>query len=427
VRRSFLVSCVLGLALAATVSAAVPTTIPFQSRIVDGSGAPVPAGTVCQFSIFSTAAGGSALWGPETHTVTPVNGVVSVFLGDGDTPDPIDASVFAGGERFLQVQVGAETLTPRFRMTADAYAFRAETVTAGAIDGTALANNAVTSAKIADATITAADLADNSVGSSEIANGAVASIDIAANAINTSHIASDTITAADLAANSVEASEIATGAVGTSEVLDSSLTANDLAANSVGSSEIASAAVDSDEIASLAISTIHLQPNSVDRTNIQEEAGCAYVEASTNVALVTGLATNLVQRDIFIPSNGWVLVTGRALFEWDQISGTATEVFLSVSLSSGVNDNGNLVRFRYPGLATLASAGYRESLVCSQIFQFDTPGQKTFFLVAEADEGTTVTTLDENLSLVYIPTAYGAVTAAQQSDDPEVDFDGASR
>jgi hypothetical protein len=325
--------------------------------------------------------------------------------------------VFAANERFLEVQVGVETLTPRFPMTSNAYAFRAETVTAGAIDGTALAANAVTSAKIADASITAADLAASSVGSSEIA----------ANAVNTTHIASDTITAADLAANSVTASEIATGAGGPSEVEDNSLTANDLAANSVGSSEIASAAVNSDEIASLAISTVHLQPNSVDRTNIQEEAGCAYVESGTNVALVTGLATNLVQRDIFIPSNGWVLATGRANFEWDQISGQATEVFLSVSLSSATNDNGNLVRFRYPGLATLAANDYTNSLTCSQIFQFDTPGQKTIFLVAEADEGLTVTTLDENLSLVYIPTAYGAVTEAQQGNDPEVDFDGASR
>ena len=412
---------------AATAAAVVPTSIPFQSRMVDASGAPIAAGTVCQFSIFATETGGSALWGPESHTVTPVNGVVSVFLGDGDTPDPIDASVFAGGERFLEVRVGTEALTPRFRMSANAYAFRAETVTAGAIDATALASNAVNSAKVADESITGADLAANSVTSSELASNAVLSANIAANAVNTTHVAANTLTADDLAVNSVTASEIATGAVSTDEVLDNSLTANDLAANSVGSSELASNSVNTDEIVNLAVTSAKIVPNAVGRTQIQDEPGCAYVESATNIGLVQGLATNLVTREITLPATGWVLATGTANFEWDQLNGVDTEIFLSVSLASATNDAGNLVQHRLPGSLGVAANDYRTALTCSQIFTFTSAGVKTFYLVAEADEGTTVQTLDENLSLVYIPTIYGFVTAAEQGESPDVAFDGASR
>ena len=245
------------LALAALLSglalptfAAIPSTIPFQTRLVDNTGSPVPPGTVVVCSIYDDETAGNELWGPETHTVTPVNGLVSIFLGDGDTPDPIDENVFGNGDRFLELIVAGETLSPRIRMTSSAYAFRAESVSAGSINGTALANNSVTSAKIADNSILAADLATNSVTASEIAADAVGNSELANNAVISANVADNSLTANDLAVNSVGASEIAADAVGSSElannavasanVVDNSLTANDLAANSVTASEIAS-------------------------------------------------------------------------------------------------------------------------------------------------------------------------------------------
>jgi hypothetical protein len=111
-----------------------------------------------------------------------------------------------------------------------------------------VANNAITSVKIAADTITAADIAANGVGASEIATDAVRAAEIQAGAVGTSEVADNSLTAADLAA----------GSVGTSEVADNSLTAADLAANSVAASEIAAGAVGSSEIAANAVKEAEL-------------------------------------------------------------------------------------------------------------------------------------------------------------------------
>lgn len=66
-----------------------------------------------------------------------------------------------------------------------------------------IANNAVTSAKIADGTIVTADLADNSVTSAKIVDGAIATADIANGAITAAKIAAGTITADKLSSGVV--------------------------------------------------------------------------------------------------------------------------------------------------------------------------------------------------------------------------------
>ena len=88
----------------------------------------------------------------------------------------------------------------------------------GTVDASEIEDNAITSAKINDATITAADLWANSVGTSEVID----------NSLSTN----------DLADNSVAAAEIQSSAVGSDEVINNSLTASDLAPNSVGNSEL---------------------------------------------------------------------------------------------------------------------------------------------------------------------------------------------
>jgi hypothetical protein len=197
-RRPLALAAVAVLAVPALAPAAVPSTIPFQSRLVDGSGAPVAAGTVCQFAIFSTETGGTALWGPETHTVTPVNGVVSLFLGDGDTPDPIDESVFAAGDRFLEVTVGGETLAPRIRMSTTGYAFRAESVSDGAITANSIASNAVNGAKVANESLTGADIQNFSITTNDLADGTINFAKLAANAVTGDKVANGSLTDDDL-------------------------------------------------------------------------------------------------------------------------------------------------------------------------------------------------------------------------------------
>lgn len=415
-----LILTVAALLLAPTAAfAAVPSTIPFQSRLVDASGSPVAPGTVCQFAIFTTLAGGTAVWGPETHTVTPVNGVVSLFLGDGDTPDPIDESVFAAGDRFLEVTVGGETLTPRIRMTTTGYAFRAESVTAGAITSTALANNSVNGAKVADNSLTSADLATNSVtaseiasgavGNAELANAAVSSAKIANNAINTNHIASDTINAGDIAGNAVGASELADNSVDSAAIVDGAITAADLGTNSVAAAEIASGAVGASELAA----------NAVNDAKILDEPGAAY-RVDTNDDAITAVEA-VSSRQITLPTSGFVIAIGSATAETNHNPLIPSIVELSINTTATAHNDGSKVTWLVP-IGDTAGI-HRVPMSTTRVLSLGS-GSHTISLNASAPSGVDLETTDARISLIFVPTSYGTISSETLSGPVEIPADG---
>ncbi len=162
-------------------------------------------------------------------------------------------------------------------------------ISVGSVTNASIADNAITTDKIAMNSIQQADIATGGVGPAEIAENAVrttaildgtitnadistaAGIDgtkvipdfggqdisttgmisgdgsgltdlvIAANSIGTLQIAPNTITAEDIGANAVTASEIATGAVGTAEIADGTITNTDIsttAANRISGNKV---------------------------------------------------------------------------------------------------------------------------------------------------------------------------------------------
>ena len=122
------------------VRAAPPQTISYQGFLTSSAGAPVNATLSVQFSLYSVASGGTALW-TETQSVTVTNGNYSVILGN-TTPIslPFDAPYFLG------VTVGTDAeMTPRAALTIVPYAFRAITA------DTAVTANTATTATTANA------------------------------------------------------------------------------------------------------------------------------------------------------------------------------------------------------------------------------------------------------------------------------------
>ena len=83
--------------------------IHYQGVALDSSGAPLNAATEVRFNLYDRPTGGASLW-TETHEVTPVDGVFSVLLG---SVHPIEPGDFDSGDRWLELVVGGETLTPR--------------------------------------------------------------------------------------------------------------------------------------------------------------------------------------------------------------------------------------------------------------------------------------------------------------------------
>jgi type VI secretion system VgrG family protein len=104
------------------VHAATPNVIHYQALLRDSQGALLDGSFAFEVSIHTADVGGVQLWS-ETHpAVTADEGLVSFELG---SLVPLDPSVFDGVERWLEVVVDAETLSPRVRLSADAYAIRA--------------------------------------------------------------------------------------------------------------------------------------------------------------------------------------------------------------------------------------------------------------------------------------------------------------
>ena len=99
----FITTLVLLLGIGAVAMGQVPAVLPFQAVITDSQGDVLGANTLVTFSIYDAETEGVLMWGPEEHTVTPDNsGVVSVYLGNGDTPVPMESIQFAEvGDRYL--------------------------------------------------------------------------------------------------------------------------------------------------------------------------------------------------------------------------------------------------------------------------------------------------------------------------------------
>lgn len=88
------------------------TTMQYQGRLMSGSGSPLNGEYNLDFSIYDAPGGGIRLWGPESHAAVPVSdGLFSVGLGS-QIGGGIPTTVW-NGDRYLEITVGGETLSPR--------------------------------------------------------------------------------------------------------------------------------------------------------------------------------------------------------------------------------------------------------------------------------------------------------------------------
>jgi hypothetical protein len=97
----------------------------FEGRLCATDGKPVPDGPYAVvFTIYDAETDGTALWN-ETQDVTQVGGVFIAYLG---TVTPFPTNLFADGDRWLGVKVGADPeMAQRFRFTPAPWAMHAAT------------------------------------------------------------------------------------------------------------------------------------------------------------------------------------------------------------------------------------------------------------------------------------------------------------
>jgi len=108
------------------------TTVNYQGRLANNSGNPLSGTFGMTFAIFNSSTGGNLMWGPESHAAVPVsNGLFSVGLGS-QTAGGIPTTVW-NGDRYLEITVSGETLSPRELIHSVPIAGMALTVPDGAI------------------------------------------------------------------------------------------------------------------------------------------------------------------------------------------------------------------------------------------------------------------------------------------------------
>lgn len=191
-----LYALVLLCAAPALLLAQVPTTMSYQGYLTDNAGTPVADGTYnLTFALYTVASGGVSLWTESHPSVSISKGLFNVTLGRGNPTNPL--TVPFDQEYYLGVRVGVDPeMTPRVRLTASAYSFRARVAeglapgasvplggdVTGPYSANTIAANAVTTAKIADNAVTAAKIAPDVISSLDGVHNDGGNIDLIAGA-----------------------------------------------------------------------------------------------------------------------------------------------------------------------------------------------------------------------------------------------------
>lgn len=109
---------------AATASAAVPSMVNFQGRLVNGTN--LYSGEVALLlELYTNSVGGDRVYA-DSNTVTVVDGLYSTFLGDDTGTFGNFADALAAPELWIQVFVDGTAVEPRQRLVSAAYAVRAD-------------------------------------------------------------------------------------------------------------------------------------------------------------------------------------------------------------------------------------------------------------------------------------------------------------
>ena len=190
-------------------------------------------------------------------------------------------------------------------------------ITADAIDGTLIADDAVDSEHIAAGAVDNEHLADDAVDSDEIAAGA---IDLA-----------------HMSVNSVDSDQYVDGSIDNAHLADGAVDTEELAADAVDGTKIADDAVDSEHIAAGAVDLAHMSVNSVDSDQ--------YVDGSIDTAHIADdqvtvgkLAAHLKKQVIVVGLGAAVAATLVAAAFRAHVAGTINAIYLLVTTTVAADD-----------------------------------------------------------------------------------------
>ena len=129
-----------------------PSIVTYQGKLLS-AGVPVTTTQPMYFFLYDVATGGTPLYtasgtiggGEASINVTPNSGLFSINLGDpagSPATNNLDATIFQNNDVvYLEVRIGAQTLTPRKRITASPFAINSRFL--GGVEATSTASTSV--------------------------------------------------------------------------------------------------------------------------------------------------------------------------------------------------------------------------------------------------------------------------------------------
>lgn len=152
----------------------MPQKINYQGRLFNGT-VPVNGITNIEVRLYSAATNGTLRYTETNSNVVVSDGLYTFLIGDEASGL---AAAVANSPVYLELVVGATTLTPREPLVAAPYALQAASVPYGTITSAMIQNGTISGEDIQDGTVYSADIQDGAVASVDIQNGTVASVDI---------------------------------------------------------------------------------------------------------------------------------------------------------------------------------------------------------------------------------------------------------
>jgi hypothetical protein len=392
------VLALLALALFTSVSlAGTPSVMNYQGRLTDNVGNPLNGNYDLTFNLYDVAVGGSSLW-TETHgSVSVVDGLFNVLLGETNSLTDVE---FEGTERYLGIRISPDAeLSPRTQITSVAYAYRVATVdsaTGGTITGDIHLESS--------ASVNAMEITQNGLGRGlRIGMDNVLSTEAGLAIANQAFSPAIQIVpdgggpAIDVVGGFGDGSvNLPAQSISSTEIVDNTVSSDDIAPGAVGSDEIANSSILSEDVGG----------NELLASNLKDEPGVSQGLVTAAFGL-SNVVESYQSSSITCPADGYVLVIASATGTIIHNNGQTDEFLFGVSESGTGLDDDQDKNWIIPSGAPTGTQN--EILSAQKIFDV-TAGSHTFHASAIDHGGASSKLISEiTLSVVYFPTNYGTV------------------
>jgi hypothetical protein len=163
-------------------------------------------------------------------------------------------------------------------------------------------------------------------------------------------------------------------------------------------------------------SSVQLPLDAIYDAEILDEPGVASNKEGAAGITLDGTLQTLLSRSLTCPSSGYVLVIGTAQPQIGHVQGTTSSADFGVSASSSsLPDNQDMGLIIASGVP---SGTFQYPVTVHGLFSVSS-GSNTFYLLADKSTGS-FTVYDRQLTLVFIPTAYGTVTATKLAGEQNI-------